>query len=326
MPGKHIPPFEQVIHDVIIIGAGPCGLAVAARLREETPSAIFTDEEQRRYHWLKKHRGRMAIKNKKTLQTVDADPSVKGRPGPSIIVLDSSGDQWMTKWNAQFKTFDISHLRSPMFFHVDPRDRDGLLGYAHGNSRNDELIEICGCVGHERTKNQRKKDRGRAAKWRETAIDERERQDYYTPSTCLFQDHCDCVIKDYGLSEQLLEQETVLDIGFGYVDGVSDLDCVFSIATQSGVRYARTAVLAVGAGGIPEIPGTHERCEIPGACHSMHIKEFPDPAVMAKVRRRQRTTVVVVGGGLTAAHLAVNALKSGVSKVHMILRSRLKGR
>ena len=48
-------------HEVLIIGAGPAGLAVAARLREQTPSAVFTDAEHSRYQWIKKHAGRMNI-------------------------------------------------------------------------------------------------------------------------------------------------------------------------------------------------------------------------------------------------------------------------
>lgn len=49
------------IHDVLIIGSGPAGLAVAARLRESTPSALFTDAEHNRYQWIKKHSGRMSL-------------------------------------------------------------------------------------------------------------------------------------------------------------------------------------------------------------------------------------------------------------------------
>ncbi|KAF7115949.1 hypothetical protein CNMCM5793_003782 [Aspergillus hiratsukae] len=68
-PGK-----TQSLHDVIIIGAGPCGLAVAARLNEATPSAMFTDEEHQRYHWINKHSGRMALvqAHKKKLKKLDS--------------------------------------------------------------------------------------------------------------------------------------------------------------------------------------------------------------------------------------------------------------
>jgi len=242
-----------------------------------------------------------------------------------MVVLDSSGKEWMARWNRLFAMFGIVHLRSPMFFHVDPRDRDGLLGYAHEQGRTQELIEIGGCIGQERTKNQRKKDRGRARNWREVAIDERDRKDYYTPSTCLFRDHCECVIDDYDLREEVLKEENVLDIDFGYVDGVSELERVFSVTTDAGVWYSKTAVLSIGHGGVPAIPDTLERRSIPGACHSMHIKQFPDPAVQLKIDNRRETNVVVVGGGLTAAHLAVNGLRAGMSKVHMIIRSHLKG-
>ncbi len=34
---------EIPMHDIVIIGAGLCGLGLAARLREPTPSALFTD-------------------------------------------------------------------------------------------------------------------------------------------------------------------------------------------------------------------------------------------------------------------------------------------
>lgn len=179
------PILEQTITDitdVLIIGAGPCGLAAAARLREETPSAIFTDEEHQRYHWIKRHSGRMALvqahnrkmngvkaekykgleENHKT--QVDERCRENSKPSqkqvsstPSILVLDSTGDRWMQKWERSFKMLQIPHLRSPMFFHIDPRDRDGLLAFSYETGREKELWEIAGCVGQEQSKHKKKK-------------------------------------------------------------------------------------------------------------------------------------------------------------------------
>lgn len=168
---------EETIKDVLIIGAGPCGLAVAARLREETPSAIFTDEEHQRYHWIKRHSGRMALvqAHNRKINGVKAEKYIKRKGGecctasskpfqkqvssssPSMLVLDSTGDRWIQKWERSFRTLQIPHLRSPMFFHVDPRDRDGLLAFSHETGREKELWEIGGCVGQEQSKHRKKK-------------------------------------------------------------------------------------------------------------------------------------------------------------------------
>lgn len=147
------------VHDVIIVGAGPCGLAVAARLREQTPSALFTDEEHHRYHWINKHAAQASIKNSKTGNVRSFDSRRAGSFNPSMLVLDSSGDTWMSKWKQLFSMLEISHLRSPMFFHPDPHDRDGLLAYAHEVGRECECLEIAGCVGKEISKHRMKKKR-----------------------------------------------------------------------------------------------------------------------------------------------------------------------
>lgn len=205
---------EPEILDVLIIGAGPCGLAVAARLHEETPSAMFTDEEHQRYHWISKHSGRMPLvqarksgikgikadkwdtrqakvvngRSPKSRRAVtptptsedDGEPpglssspgtessfslqdgdddkdSENGRKGLSVQVLDSTGPAWMEKWNRAFRTLEIQQLRSPMFFHVDPGDRDGMLAYTQETGRERDLWEIAGCVGKELSKHQKKK-------------------------------------------------------------------------------------------------------------------------------------------------------------------------
>lgn len=196
--GPPPPPNIPSLRDVIIIGAGPCGLAVAARLCEHTPSAIFTDDEHARYHWIRKHGRRMSLMrgkrgcidlanpaggNKEEEKQDEASVSRRGadtgssHPGVDdmprsrrddhrrhlprtrkydTLVLDATADRWMAGWNRLFKVFDITHLRSPMFFHVDPRDRDGLLAYTYEQQRKDELREIKDCVGKEVSKHRRK--------------------------------------------------------------------------------------------------------------------------------------------------------------------------
>ncbi|KAL1980595.1 hypothetical protein VTN96DRAFT_3925 [Rasamsonia emersonii] len=178
---------EDTIYDVIIVGAGPCGLAVAARLRDETPSAMFTDEEHQRYHWIRKHSGRMnlvrahnrkmkGVRAQRYVGLNDDDNNEKkgkdhcfkckvnnnsNRSRFSTLVLDSTSDRWMEQWNRSFRMLEIDQLRSPMFFHVDPSDRDGLLAYTRENGREGELCELSGCVGQELSKHKRKKMRSK---------------------------------------------------------------------------------------------------------------------------------------------------------------------
>lgn len=149
--------FIQV-RDVIIIGAGPSGLGVAARLCEHMPAANFTDDEHRRFHWIKQYRAAKAnMKQRRKGKNVGLAEPIIPTPELDVLALDAAGTNWMQQWERMFATFDISHLRSPMFFHLDPAERDGLLSYAYANGRDDELRELCGCVGKELSKYQRKK-------------------------------------------------------------------------------------------------------------------------------------------------------------------------
>lgn len=151
-----MPTGDFETYDVIIIGAGPCGLATAARLREQRPSALFTDEEHARFSWIS---NRASVKNRRNGQVKARGCNVPQPCGPSILVLDESGDQWMSKWKTLFCKLEISHLRSPMFFHPDPSDRDALLAFCHEHERMAEMQEITGCVGKEVSKHHRRKSR-----------------------------------------------------------------------------------------------------------------------------------------------------------------------
>ncbi|KAL3461285.1 hypothetical protein BJX64DRAFT_289472 [Aspergillus heterothallicus] len=367
-----------MLHDVLIIGAGPCGLAVAARLKEHTPSAIFTDEEHQRYHWINKHKGRMNLvrshKGKIRHLGVRASPSssvsstqdessseedssllssslpssvsdqepesdeatrdgedkMKRKEGLSMLVLDSTGNKWMKKWNQAFKTLEIEQLRSPMFFHVDPGDRDGMLAYTTEHGREKDLWEISGCVGKEVSKHKRKKIQKTKQRNMKvignTEIDERDRKDYFSPSTGLFHDYCASVTERYGLDAPgFIKEGEVVDVRFDYFDEVEQADKVFMVKTRNGeTYYARAVVMAVGPGGRKIMPFALTAEESEGACHSAEIRAFPSPNVKRKFHQRRQTNVVVVGGGLSSAQIVDMALRKGVTKVWFLLRSDFK--
>ncbi|KAJ5130437.1 uncharacterized protein N7515_006476 [Penicillium bovifimosum] len=361
-------PPPDSIHDVIIIGAGPCGLAVAARLSEETPSAVFTDEEHQRYHWIKKHSGRMNLvqarhskingvraakwdsehgcpchqkKDRRastdssssvpSLSSASSTSSIRTSSSLSTLVLDGSGNKWMQRWDNAFRTLEIKQLRSPMFFHVDPGDRDGMLAYTNETGRDEDLWEISGCVGKEMSKHKKKKRRQMGkVQTIGSEIDERDRKDYFSPSTELFSDYCSSIIQRYALDEpgQILKREAT-HLSYDYLSASSDSK-VFTIVTSSGEKfYSRAVVLAVGPGGAgvskiyPWRPSSEQEGAA-GCCHSMEIKIFPSPNVQSKIQRRQETNVVVVGGGLSSAQIVDMAVRKGVTKVWFLMRSGLK--
>ncbi|TDZ54795.1 hypothetical protein CTRI78_v006019 [Colletotrichum trifolii] len=323
---------EQFIHDVIIIGAGPCGLAVASRLCEHSPSALFTDEEHQRYHWIRKYGRRMPLKNRRNGNIIEKRAADRGQRY-STLVLDATGDGWLNKWNRLFKTFDITHLRSPMFFHVDPMDRDSLLARAHERNQENELLELRACVGKEISKHLRKaRTKSRNSKQHAVVeVDERDRKDYFTPPTNLFANHCECIVDRYGLREGLIQNEKVQDIQYRIHKKVSPDTSLFAVHTNKTVHYAKAVVMAVGPGNAPTIPPVlglnsdgASNCVPPQTCHSMQIQKFPDPVVQAKIAARKPTNVLVVGGGLTSAQLSDLAIRRGVTKVWHLMRGPLR--
>lgn len=119
---------------------------------------MFTDEEHRRFHWVRKHGRRVALKQTKTGGVLPvSSPDDKRQQEYRMAVLDASGEGWLGRWRSLFSAYGISHLRSPMLWHVDPLDRDALLSHAHFNNREGELVEIRGCVGKETSKHHTKK-------------------------------------------------------------------------------------------------------------------------------------------------------------------------
>lgn len=162
-------------------------------------------------------------------------------------------------------------------------------------------------------------------------IDERDRKDYFSPSTDLFSDYCSSVIQRYGLDEpgKILQREAT-DLSYNYLSDTSESK-LFTVTTSTGEKfYSRSVVLAIGPGGAgvskiyPWKPSTEQEGAA-ACCHSTEIKSFPSLNVQNKIQRRQVTNVVVVGGGLSSAQIVDMAVRKGVTKVWFLMRSGLKG-
>jgi hypothetical protein len=154
-------------------------------------------------------------------------------------------------------------------------------------------------------------------------VDERDRKDYFTPSREIFADQCRGIVENYCLSDSPIRQEVVEDLDYSEFDEC-DEELLFAVRTNKNCYKARVVVLAVGSGNLSTIPGLLPDQRIDGACHSMQIKELPDPSVKVKIVQGQTTNVLVVGGGLTSAQIADLAIRRGVTKVWHVMRSHLK--
>ncbi|KAK5106033.1 hypothetical protein LTS08_000149 [Lithohypha guttulata] len=325
-----------MFYEIAIIGAGPCGLAVAARLREKTPSALFTNDEHARY-WKKHKQRHNSIENERKKRKPSTDSgyvsesqNVQGLvpEHPSMIVLDAGSCSWLSTWKQSFRSLEISHLRSPLFFHFDPRDKDGLLAFAHEHNRTDELLEIPSVVGKELSKHEKKKQHTRRKKQSKAPhlkIDGRDQIDYFTPSSKLFEDYCEHIIERYKL-RNVVHQAEVLEISY---DGSSIRTNSGSFTIKTGTNsiiYTKIVIVATGPSTTPIIPGIPRGLGHSGMNHVFHPggTDLP-PALHSRITTTsEKVTIVIIGGGLTSAqlvHLLLDRYHKHTNlKLHLLLR------
>lgn len=345
---KDAPPVASVSpadwSSLIVIGAGPHALALAARLKEPRPAALYTDLEHARLSWLQREsraRARDASeKSRRRQSTVKGHWSARRLVPPKevtlaaptiqpseIRVLDATGPDWLSRWDAFFSGLSISHLRSPMTFHPSPADVDALISYARRNGREAELEPIPGVVGRELSKYQRKKRRAGVSIGGAPLINERDRRDYQRPSSALFRDfvHHD-LVGAYPVPD--VEHTSVRAVSYGSVhvqgEGLRQGFLVESVRPDGSTerRAAQAVAMAIGPSSVPSVPSwllsatrsqpeeRHERTEGlwrreaicgPGWCHS---SAFAVPGCRPmegplgdRIRQGLKTRVCVVGGG-----------------------------
>lgn len=199
-----------------------------------------------------------------------------------------------------------------MFFHPSPHV-DSLVGYAEGESRQDELRELP-VVGKEG----KRKTKPKVSQVRDL-INERDRQDYFTPSRQLFDDYIKSeLVKRYKCADMVTKgRATRLEwfdkqlhvLGAGLQSGFYlEIQSPDSSSPPKKVA-AKSVVLAMGPAGTPNIPSYLKPLQnIPnkgvGWCHTSVFSQdtehfaFPPPDVKRKDGKPFK--LLVIGGGLVS--------------------------
>lgn len=130
----------------------------------------------------------------------------------------------------------------------------------------------------------------------------------------------------YGLGSEIIRHESVESLDYGPVPALEGTDDLFTVRTNKGTYFARTVVLAVGAGNAPTTPPIFPQQGHDAACHALHLRpDKPMPAQLrTKIKARKPTHVAVIGGGLTSAQIADLAIRQGVEKVWLIMRGHMR--
>lgn len=320
--------------DILFIGSGPHSLAVLSRLITKLPFSTYNDAQHHRIlKW--SSRGPSQL-HKRNSGLTKHESSTKGRVFRDqtlgdIMVIDPSG-KWMSRWKTQFSIYSIEYLRSPLTFHPDPSDEDALKSFAEIENRQNELLE-CSDLFNKSIKTSRK--------MRERSLfNERDRQNFTKPSSKLFQDFCDDLIRRNHFEDIVTKGLVSQIIPYSKEDGFCEyfrvLVCDPETNEPTAEILAKNIVCSIGFLNLPNMPNWAQKniLEIPSGriTHSKDLlrntiadtRDYAIPEVELKMKMGLETRLVVVGGGLTSAHLCSLAQKIGYTKITLLCRSTLK--
>jgi hypothetical protein len=160
-----------------------------------------------------------------------------------------------------------------------------------------------------------------------TYLDERDRNDFFRPSTPFFSEFCNDVACRYSIGS-IVEKSTVSSVS--YCPNEAADGGIFTLQTSTGVKRARNVVFAAGPATPPTIPPTCTFCHKNPEGVSHAFTPHPSPTsslpdhVLNKIKIGRKTSVAVIGGGLTSAQVTCAAIHAKASKVYHLMRGPMK--
>ena len=142
---------------------------------------------------------------------------------------------------------------------------------------------------------------------RDSLVNERNRSDYFSPSSSLFRTFCKSeLISRYSLDNNIVQQGNVTSLSYPSPSEGFRIEVVATDGSKS-ILASRAVVLAIGSSSAPNVPeviraasGAGEE-EGEGWCHSSAFGReeyrFPPRAIREAIKAKKVTSMLIIGGG-----------------------------
>jgi cation diffusion facilitator CzcD-associated flavoprotein CzcO len=275
--------------EVLVVGAGPHALTLVAWLLDPEPMPRkFVDGSQPPPEGWREHDAE--VERRAVLARKREEEGLR----PPLAVVDASGG-WMARWDRQFATLELEHLRSHTAMHPDPVSPMALPAFIRRHKLEHCRVPI-------------------------THI-KRTREfhgPFHLPSTELFRRFCKGVVERYRMDRLVVKDSvsSIVPLCRQRPDDGTRETTGFRVEMKSGaVRFARRVVVSVGHTNQMSVPDwCSDFMAGPASSRVLPVRHSWElsPADTEAARGKR---VLIVGGGLTAAHLIVAATRKGCSVV-----------